>query len=233
MTTTKPHHDIQSIATDAEHLVEQARRDVTDKSFAKIIAKHELDVFRANIEALKSGAGARTEKLASQVAAGLHSASARAVVSEMCHAVHDAADLAFEKDEAMRRRFGYGMKLDESSTSSVEHYAHTLLASAAADPTAAAKVHLDKHGLHALEDALHALEGAEDAHVVAKSNRHDSSTHTDSLAHVVSAEAAHIRFVAKRVFRNDPAHFEKYRSTLPRHSAGHRSRHATTPPTPA
>jgi hypothetical protein len=99
-----------------------------------------------------------------------------------------------------------------------------LLASAAEDPAAAAKAGLDKHAVHDLENLLHALEGADNAHVVAKAQRHDAATHTDSLAHVVSSEAAHIRFVARRFFHADAAHVEKYHSTLPRHAVAHRSR---------
>ena len=54
-------------------------------------------------------------------------------------------------------------------------------------------------------------------------------TALDSLAHAVLAEAAHVRFVARRVFRGDETKLAHYASTLPRHAVKPRSRHAPPP----
>ncbi len=227
--TTKPTHDTTSIAQDAIRLVETAREDLTNKAFAKFVSKRELDVLLANAEALARGVGGRTDVLAAQIGAGSHAADVRASLAEACRAIHAEADLVFEKSEPLRRAFGYGIALDESSTASVEHFAHALLASADAHHKEAAEVHLDKHGVHHLEDLLHALVGADVAHVKAKSKRHDHATELDSLAHLVTAGASHVRYVARRVLRHDEKALARYASTLPRHAIKPRSRHAPEP----
>jgi hypothetical protein len=231
--TTRPKHDVASIATDASRVHDVALDDLDQKAFAARIDKHELAVLAANIAKLKLGAAAQTTKLTAQVAAGAHTAQIRAALAEVCRDVRDTAqlDLAAEDDAArsLQHAFGLGVTLNETSTSSVEHFGHLLLAAAQQHPTAAHRVHLDKQGMHHLSDLLHALEGADTAHVKTQAQRHTATTALDSLAHLVSAEAAHIRFVAKRVFRTDPDRLTRYASTLPRHQVQHRTRLAPEP----
>lgn len=232
--TTRPHHTYEAIATDAERLAAAAEADLGDKQFAKHVDAHELAQLRADANKLKAGAASSTTKLQEQVGAGAHVAKACAALAETCRSIRDAAALEWlaepkSKDESKARKFGYGQVLDASSLASVEGFAHALLASAEADPKDGAKVHLDAKGIHHVEDMLHALVGADVMHAKAKANRHDASTALDSLAHAVLAETAHVRFVARRVFRGDETKLAHYASTLPRHTVKPRSRHAPTP----
>lgn len=236
--TTKPHHTYEAIATDAERLAAAAEADLGDKTFAKHVDAHELAHLRADAGRLKGGAASSTTKLHEQVGAGVHVAKACAALAETCRSIRDAAELewladAKTQDETKARKFGYGRVLDASSVASVEGFAHALLASAAEDPKDAAKVHLDGKGVHHVEDMLHALVGADVTHAATKANRHDASTALDSLAHAVLAESAHVRFVARRVFRGDETKLSHYASTLPRHAVKPRSRHAPPPATTA
>ncbi len=228
--STKPIHDTAAIAQDAHRLGEIAREDLSNKAFAKFVSKREIDALIMNADELARGVGGRSDTLMAQVGAGVHVAEARASVSEACRAIHAEADLVFEKDATLCKAFGRGIALDEASTASVEHYAHALLAAADGHPKEAARVHLDKHGIHHLEDLLHALTGADVEHVRAKSKRHDHTTDLDSLSHLVSASAAHVRYVARRVFRGDDKQLARYDSTLPRRTVKPRSRHAPDAP---
>ena len=110
----------------------------------------------------------------------------------------------------------------------MRHLAEEVLASAHAHGKQAATLGLDTKGIHHLEDLLHALDGSDLAHVHTASNRHDNSVTTDSLAHAVAAEAAHIRLAARRVFRGDETNLARYARTLPRHEVIPR-KHAAAP----
>jgi hypothetical protein len=230
-------HGYEAIARDADMVLAQARADVHDKSFGAHVDAHELASFGANVEKLKAGAASRTNKLHEQVGAGVHVAETCAALAEVCRAVRDEGELhwladAKSRDESLARAFGWGRVLDASSVSSVEGFAHALLEAAKAHPKEAAKVHLDHHGVRHLEELVTSLEGADVAHVQTKANRHDATTALDSLAHLVVAETAHVRFVAKRVFRGDATKLARYASALPRHTPKHRTRHAPDPATP-
>jgi hypothetical protein len=223
-------HDAQSIATDAQRVLAAAQADLSDKRFAKYVKKHELDVFAANIAGLTAGEGARSIKLHAQVAAGVHAAEVRAPIVRLLSDVREEAKLRFPKDVALQHAFGVGTKVNEASTSSVTHAAHQLLAAHEAHPKEAATVGVDAKVVHHLEDVLHALDGADLAHVQAASDRHDASTTTDSLAHLVTSETAHLRLVAHHVFKDDAAKLDRYARTLPRHEVKPRAKVATPPP---
>lgn len=227
--TTKPHHDALSIAQDATRVHDAAAADENDKVFGEHVSKAELATLATNIALLQKGVGERLGHLHSQVGAGVHVAQVRAAIGQVCRTVHAAAELAFEHDHDKRKEFGLGLVIDESSTSSIELYAHTLLAGAKKYPKDAPKVHLDAKGVRHLEEMLHALEGADVAHTHFKTGRHDASVALDALAHVVAAEAARIRFVAKHAFLGDDKRLEPYANTLPRHEIAHRTRLAPAP----
>lgn len=212
--TTKPHHDHASIATDAAHVVAQARRD--EKALAKYLGKHELDELASNIERLRADEGGQSAKLHAQVSAGVHAAEARAPIVAMLRDVRDDAVLLLT-DDAHKRAFGFGRKVNAASSEDVRSAAHEVLAAAEAHPKEAAAIHLDHKALHHLEDMLHALDGADAAHVESMHERHAGTASFDSLAHKVSAEVAHVRRIAQRVFRGDESKLAAYASTLPRH----------------
>jgi hypothetical protein len=231
--STRPKHDAASIATDAKRIAAVAREDLADKNFAKRVSKGELDGFDANIGSLESGEAARTTTLHAKVAAGTHVATARSALFHVIENVRDDVKLEFPTDTAMQHTFGVGAIVHAGTTSSVLHVAHELLAAAAAHAKEAAKVGLDAKGVHHLEDLVHAIEGTELAHVHAATARHDNAMATDSLAHLVAAEAAHLRLVARRVFRGDEAKLHRYATTLPRHEVVPRKKAAAAPSTPA
>ena len=235
--SSRTSHETVSIARDAIQLIAEARKDLDDPRFSEHIDRHELDVQSANAEKLKSGSAARTVHLDNQVAAGVHLLQVCAKLGSVCQHVRDEAELKFyadakTRDEDMAHAFGRGWVLDLTSVSSVEAFAHGLLEAAKNNPKQATKVHLDARGIHHVHDLLTALEGADIAHVQRRAQRHDATTALNSLAHLVSAESAHIRFVAKRVFRDDETRLAHYDSTLPRHPVKHRSRHAPADPAP-
>ena len=231
--STKPKHDTSSIIQDAEHVLAAAKEDEAQKEFRARITKHDLDLFEANLDALKSALGGRSHAALMRVKAGVHAAEARAALVDRLHDVRDDAKLAFPDDVELQHAFGAGAMLRGDSTREVEDLAHAILAAAHANPEAAKKLHLDGHGIHVLEDLLHALEGAELAHVRAASNRHEASTTADSLAHLVAATAAHVRLAARRVFRHDEAKLARYAPTLPRHEVKPRAPVAKPPPAAA
>ena len=226
--TTKPHDDVASIAIDARR-VHDAAANQKNKEFEQRLQKHELAKFLADITALEGGDGARTTTLHAKVAAGVHVAEIRAGIFEVARNAREDAVLAFPKDHAMQHAFGVGVHASPSSTREIRELAEALLAAAAAHPKEAAKVGLDHHGVHDLETKLHALDGADLAHVHAATSRHTNSTHVDSLAHAVSAEAARIRRIAHRVFRDQPDALAPFARTLPRHAIAPRT-HVTAPP---
>lgn len=227
--STRPKHDAAAIATDAKRVLAAAREDVADKDFAKRITKSELDGFEANIVKLESGEGARSTTLHAQVSAGAHVAAARGALFHKIEDVRDDVKIDFPSDKALQHAFGVGAIVHPGTTSSVLHAAHDILAAVEAHPKEAAKIGLDGKGLHHFEDLVHAVDGSELAHVKAATARHDNTTATDSLAHAVAAEAAHVRLVARRVFRTDDKRLHRYDSTLPRHVITPRAKAAAAP----
>lgn len=221
--STKPTNDVASIALDARRVLEAAREDAHDAEFRKRIGRHELDAFAQDLDALEAGDGARTTRLHAKVAAGAHVAEARASILHVASDVRDDVKLSFPEDAALQHAFGVGLSASASSTAEMRHLGHTLLDAASAHPEAAAKVGLDAHGVRDLEQLLEALDGADHAHVLATTARHDNSTATDSLAHKVAHEAAHLRLVARRVFKRDPSKLDRYKCTLPRRAVVHRA----------
>jgi len=227
---TKPKNDYRSIAIDARHALGSAREDISDVHFRKHISKRECDQLDANIVALEQSESAATTSLQLQVEAGVHAANARAGAISFLRDTRDDARIAFPNDPALQRAFGFGATPNIGSTSEVRHALDTILAAAHAHPTEAAKIGLDRAGIHLLEDLIHALDGADLAHVHTASARHTNSAHTDSLAHLVAAEAAHIRLAARRVFRNDATRLARYDRTLPRHEVVPRHPHVIPAP---
>jgi hypothetical protein len=229
---TKPKNDAASIAKDARQVLDAALQDQDVPAFKKRVGKHELDTLRGNIEALEAGEAARTTSLHAQVAAGVHAGKARAALFGFLQDVRDDAQLTFREDESLQHAFGVGATPAAASTSSVRHVAEEVLSAAHAHTKEAAAIGLDTKGIHHLEDLVHALDGAELAHVHTATTRHESTTTTDSLAHIVAAEAAHLRLAARRVFRGDEAKLTRYARTLPRHEVVPR-KHPTPPVAPA
>ena len=229
--TTKPTHNAQSIATDARRVLAVAQDDASDKAFAKYLTKHELDGFASNIAALEAGTGARSVALHTQVEAGVHAAKARAPLVQRLFDAREDAKLRFPGNVPLQHAFGVGAKIHAISTPSVSLGAHQLLAAIEAHPKEAATIGLDAKAVHVLEDMLHALEGADEAHVQATNDRHDSTTSTESLMHLVASETAHLRSIAHRVFHDDPAKLARYDRTLPRHAVTPRAKVAVPPPT--
>ncbi|HEY1960247.1 MAG TPA: hypothetical protein VGH28_31775 [Polyangiaceae bacterium] len=227
--TTKPHDDVASIALDARRVHDAAVVHQKNKEFSKRLAPHELAKMLADIVALEHGDGARTTTLHERVAAGVHVAEIRAGVLGVARDVKEDAVLAFPKDAAMQHAFGVGVHASPSSTREIRELAESLLAAAAAHPKEGAKIGLDYHGVHDLETMVHALDGADLAHVHAATSRHTNATHVDSLAHVVSAEASRIRRIAHRVLRDEPDALAAFARTLPRHAIAPRT-HVTAPP---
>ncbi len=228
---TKPKHDYRSIAVDARHIHDAALEDLRDPQFKKRVSKHDCDTLSTSINALELAEGGTSSTLHVQVEAGVHAAQARAAVISFLRDVRDDARLAFPGNEALLHAFGVGANPQTSSTASTRHAADALLAAAHAHPTEAAKVGLDKAGVRQLEDVVHALDGADLAHVHTQTARHENSAHTDSLAHAVSAQVAHIRVAARRVFRDDATRLARYETTLPRHEVI--PRHPKVTPVPA
>ncbi len=229
---TAPHHDSASIAIDARRILDAGRAALHDAEFKKRVTKHELDGFEADIAKLEGGAGSRSTTLHAQVAAGVHAATARAALIVFFADARDDAKLAFPADKAMQHAFGVGVSPSPGSTTEVRHEAEVLLASAAAHKAEAKEVGLDAHGVHHLEDLVHALDGADLAHVHAATNRHTNATSTNSLAHAVSAEAAHVRLVARRVYRKEPDKLAPFARTLPRKAVTPRNAPPDPTPTP-
>jgi hypothetical protein len=216
--TTKPSSDIRSICLDARRILDAAREDLSNDEFKRRITATELDELAANVTSLEAGEGLRSTTLHTKVSAGVHAAKARAAILHLLADVRDDAKILFRDNEGMRHLFGVGAMISGASTREVRHIADTLLAAAASHPDEAAKVGLDANGVHALEDMVHALDGADLAHVHATTARHGNTVHVDSLAHAVSSEVAHLRLIARRVFRRDETRLGRYARTLPRHA---------------
>lgn len=227
---TRPKNDRRSIAIDARRVLDAAREDLNDTLLRKRVSKHECDVFEANIVALEQHEAGSTTSLQEHVEAGVHAAHARAATVVFLRDTRDDARITFPNDPALQHAFGFGATPDAGSTAAVRHTADTILAAAHAHPTEAAKIGLDRNGIHHLEDLIHALDGADLAHVHTASARHTNTVHTDSLAHLVAAEAAHIRLAARRVFRDDPTRLVRYDRTLPRHEVVPRHPHVMPAP---
>ena len=227
---TRPKNDPTSIATDGRHVHQLSNEDAADPNFKKRISAHERTVFGANIDLLAQSDADSKIFLHAQVEAGVHVAHARSRVVAMLKDIRDDAKLGLTDNAEIQHAFGLGANLHPTSTPQVRHLATEALRAAHKHPDAAAKVGLDTHGIHLLEDLIHALDGAELAHAHAISERHSNTVHLDSLAHLVSAEAAHIRLAARRVFREDPVRLARYDRTLPRHAVEHRTTEPTPPP---
>lgn len=230
---TRPKNDPRSIAIDARRVLGAARTDLSNAKFVARITRHELDGFEVNIVALEHGEGARSETLHSKVSAGSHVATARGALLTFLHDVRDDAKLSFPADTALLHAFGVGAQPSPGSTAQVRSLADDVHEAAVKHPAEAAAVGLGDEGLHHLEDLIHAVDGTDLAHVQAATGRHTNSTHTDSLAHLVAAEAAHIRLAARRVFRDDEARRAPYARTLPRHEVVSRTRPSAEPTKPA
>jgi hypothetical protein len=231
--STKPTHSAGEIAADARHVLASAKEDVHDKEFSKRIAKGELASFEHEIESLEGGAGARSPRLHAKVAAGAHVALARSQVHDVIENIREDAKVFFPKNDDILGAFGVGMNVSWDSTPQVKEAIQSLLESAHDHAAEAKKVGLDAHGVHDLEHMKEALDGLDLAQVHASTARHTNTTATESLAHAVAHEAAHLRLVARRVFRSDEAKLARYKSTLPRHEVKPRAKAVPpTPPTP-
>jgi hypothetical protein len=229
--SSRPHHDLRSIALDARRILDAARGDVGKPAFKHYVSKHELDALEVNILALEAGDGARSVRLHALVGAGVHVSKARVALASVLVDVRDDAKILFSGDAALQHAFGVGATITSASTPTLRHVADAFVEAAHAHPKEAAKIGLAAKGLHALEDLIHAVDGADLAHVHAASNRHSETTQTDSLAHLVSAEVAHLRLVAHRVFRGDEEALARYDRTLPRHQVVPRTKATTPAPT--
>jgi len=227
----RPHFTTATIVLEGNRIALAVEKDLPD--FKTRLASHELEAFKANVGLLAAGEGARTELLAFKVESGVHVAEARARIMHFATNVALDAHIVYKDEPAKQKEFGVGVHTSGGSTTEVRARAELLLAAAAKHPKDAAKVGLDHHGVHSLEELVHALDGADAAHVAATSQRHTETTHTDSLLHAVLAEIAHLRLIARRVFRDDPAKLEAYHSKLPRHEVIHRVVPKPPPPAPS
>ncbi len=126
--------------------------------------------------------------------------------------------------------FAVGMAVSWDSTAQVKEILHVLLEGAHDHPAEAKKLGLDAHGVHDVEHMLTSLDGLDLAHLAAATARHTNSTTTDSLAHAVTHESAHLRLIARRVWKSDEAKLARYKSTLPRHEVKPRTKPAAPPP---
>ena len=230
--STKPVHSVADIAADARHVIAMAKEDVSDKEFGKRVAKGELAAFEHQIEQLETNAGARSPRLHAKVAAGAHVAVARAQAHEVVENVREDAKVFFGKNDDVLGAFAVGMNVSWDSTAQVKEILHVLLEGARDYPTEAKKLGLDTHGVHDVEHMLTALDGLDLAQLAATTARHTNSTATDSLAHAVAHESAHLRLIARRVFKHDDAKLARYKSTLPRHEVKPRAKPAPTTPQP-
>ncbi len=227
--TTQAKHDTASIALDARRVLEAVRQDAHHKEFSARLTKHEADAFERDIDALEAGDASRTTRHHAQVAAAVHVAEARASIIHLASDIRDDIKIHFSGNTELHHEFSVGMNVSGGSTSEVRALAHVLLDAAHAHPAEAKKVGLDTHGVHDLERLIHALDGADHAHISAATNRHDSTITTLALQHAVLKEAAHLRLIARRVFKDDPKQLARYESTLPRHAITPRKKPAPTP----
>lgn len=228
--STRPKNDPANIAKDARQVLHAAQEDAHHKEFSARVSKHELNAFAHDIEALESGNAARTTRLHAKVAAGVHVAEVRANILHVASDVRDDVKIHFPGEDALAHQFGVGFQESGGSTTEVRELAHTLIDAAHARPDVAKKVGLDAHGIHDLEHMIAAIDAAEHAHVLATTRRHDASTATDSLAHKVQHEAAHLRLIARRVFKTDASKLDRYKSTLPRHEVTPRKKPEASAP---
>ncbi|HEY1955997.1 MAG TPA: hypothetical protein VGH28_10290 [Polyangiaceae bacterium] len=224
--STKPTHSTLAIAEDARHVLAAAKEDAHDAQFKKRVGSHELSQFEADIAALEAGETARTTRLHAKVAAGAHVADARAQAHDVIEGVREDARIAFDGKGEIQKAFGVGMRVSYDSTPQVKEALRVLIDGAHEHAAEAKAVGLDTHGLHDVEHMIHALEGLDAAHVLTATARHANSTATDSLAHKVEHEAAHLRLIARRAFKKDEAKLARYRSTLPRHEVKPRAKPA-------
>lgn len=214
--TTQPKRDYRSIAADARHVHELALGDLKVAGFKKRVSARELGEFLANIQALEDGDGGSSALLHAQVAAGVQEAKARAALALALADVRDDAKITFRGDAALQAGFGVGSMIPGESSRGLRHLAEAVLATAARHPTEAARIGLDKLGTRHLNDLVTALDGASLAHVHVRTDRHDARTTTSAVAHAVAAETAHLRLVARRVFRGKEAKIAAYASIAPR-----------------
>jgi hypothetical protein len=233
---TRPAHSVSAIALDSRRVLDALQNDAHDPEIKKRIGAREIATFAANLAALEAGESAKSTTLHLQVASGAHAGEIRARVLAFLANVRDDVKIFCPNDSETQHAFGVGAHPSPDSTSQVRHVAMDVLSAAHASPAHAKLVGLDAHGLHTLEDLIHSLDGADLAHVHTATGRHTNKTQTDSLAHLVSAETAHVRLVVSRVYRDDAAKLAPYARTLPRHEVTPRKKAepppaATTPTT--
>jgi hypothetical protein len=209
--------DVAAIARDARRVHTVAQQDAHDhKLFGSYLSRHELDVFDRDIAALEAGDEALTTRLQAKIAAGVHVAEIRASVLHIAQLIREDARVRFASDEAQKSAFGVGQAVSAASTPQVDELARALVLAASKHPEQAKQVGLEPASVHDMERMIVALEGADAAHNdMARSP--STKTATDSLACKVSHEAAHMRLVARRAFRDDDkAKLARYETTLPR-----------------
>jgi hypothetical protein len=217
--------DVVAIARDARRVHTVAQQDAHDhKLFGSYLSRHELDVFDRDIAALEAGDEALTTRLQAKIAAGVHVAEIRASVLHIAQLICEDARIRFATNEALERAFGVGRKVVAASTPQVDEFARAMLDTAREHPAEAKEVGLDEASAQDMERMICALEGADAAHNdMAKDPT--TSTATESLACKVSHEAAHLRLVARRVFRDDDAaKLSRYETSLPRQEPSSRAK---------
>jgi hypothetical protein len=209
--------DVAAIARDARRVHTVAQQDAHDhKLFGSYLSRHELDVFDRDIAALEAGDEALTTRLQAKIAAGVHVAEIRASVLHISQLISEDARIRFAKDEALSRAFGVGRKVTAASTPQVDEFARAMLDASLQYPAEAKQVGLEDASVQDMERMIVALEGADAAHNDMARDP-TTATATESLACKVSHEAAHLRLVARRVFRDDDeAKLSRYETSLPR-----------------
>jgi hypothetical protein len=180
------------------------------------------------------------EQLLGRVAAAQHDqtrAGARQleVAGHLASVLRDIRDdfkIAFPHDPDQQKAAGLGLRFDAKNPRELLQDAAAVREMLAAHAGDARVAHVDAAHLHDLGTLAGALRDAMAAHGSLRADRHDASAELAGLVHLLAAQAAHIRLVAKRVFKDDPVKRDRFASRLPHHQVKHREKPPTPTPTP-
>jgi hypothetical protein len=161
-------------------------------------------------------------------------ASRQAEVAEhlalVLHDIREDFKIAFPDDPLKQKAAGMGLRFDARRPQELLDEAAAVAQMLAAHADDARAAHIDAQHLHDLADFPQALRSAMAEHGTVGADRHDVSAQLAGLVHLLSAQAAHIRLVARRVFKHDPAKLARFASRIPHHAVQHRVKPSEPPP---
>ncbi len=232
---TKPMQKEQDIIADGrhvlartkEHLAALKKADAERK--AKLLSDSFLKTYESNLSSAEKAIGGLAVRKESVKSATRTEEQLRAELFDALTEIRDEVKLAHTEDQAIGRSFGVGTKLKQGSTPDLLAAAGAVIVAYddAALRRAASEAGVTPARIKALASLRDALAGADTVQNTRLSARKGTRIDKEKLLRELKNGTAHIRKVAKLVFRKQPEIVAQFATTITRRTP--KKRKPTTP----